>query len=371
MPAMQEAILNQPWIPPAPATSRLRTARLAVAMLFFLNGALFASWVSRIPAVQSARGLGNGDLGLALLAVALGAVVAMPLGGMLATRFGSARISNITALLYSAMLPALILAPNLAMFAVALFLFGAFHGGLDVAMNAQAVVVEKLYRQPIMSSFHALWSTGGLVGAATGGLIAAQGLTPLMHLSFVSLLSVAGTFLIVPHLLANERGVSALPKRAATLPRPMRGLMALGVVALCVMAGEGAMADWSAVYLRNNLQSSEGLAAAGYAAFSVAMAAGRFFGDWLSARFGPVNLVRVSGALAATGLSLALVSGEPATALAGFACVGAGFATIVPMVFTAAGRAPGISPGVALASVTTLGYVGFLAGPPAIGFAAE
>jgi predicted MFS family arabinose efflux permease len=259
--------------------------------------------------VQSARGLGNGDLGLALLAVALGAVVAMPLGGMLTARFGSDRISRITARLYCATLPTLVLAPNTVIFVTALFLFGAFHGGLDVAMNAQAVVVEKFYRQPIMSSFHALWSTGGLVGAATGGVIAAQGLTPLAHLSLVSLVSIAGTFFIVPHLPESERGNAVLPERAATFPRPTRGLVVLGAVALCVMTGEGAMADWSAVYLRNSLRTSEGLAAAGYAAFSIAMATGRFLGDGLSARFGPVNLVRVSGVLAATGLSLALVSG--------------------------------------------------------------
>src|SRR5882757_6827063 len=197
---MQEAVLNPAWAAPAPMPPRLRAARLAVAMLFFLNGALFASWVSRIPAVQSARGLGNGELGLSLLAVALGAVVAMPLGGMLSGRFGSERISKITALLYCLLLPVLILAPNLATFVITLFLFGAFHGALDVAMNAQAVVVEKLYRQPIMSSFHALWSTGGLAGAATGGLIASQGVTPLAHLSLVALVSLAGVFLIVPHL---------------------------------------------------------------------------------------------------------------------------------------------------------------------------
>jgi len=368
---MQEAVLNQVWAAPAPMPPRLRAARLAVAALFFLNGALFASWVSRIPAVKSVRGLGNGELGMALLTVALGAVVAMPLGGMLSGRFGSERISKVTALLYCALLPVLILAPNVTAFVLALFLFGAFHGALDVAMNAQAVVVEKLYRRPIMSSFHALWSTGGLAGAATGGLIASQGVTPLVHLGLVALVSFAGVFLIVPHLLTSEPVHAAVPEKSRRFPRPTVGLLALGAVALCVMAGEGAMADWSGVYLRDNLLTGEGLAAAGYAAFSLAMAAGRFLGDGLSARFGPVTLVRAGGILAATGLAVALVFGQPVAALIGFGCVGAGFATVVPMVFTAAGRTPGISPGVAIASVTTLGYLGFLAGPPVIGFVAE
>jgi predicted MFS family arabinose efflux permease len=368
---MQEAVINQIWPAPVAVNPKFRTARLAVAALFFLNGALFASWVSRIPAVQAARGLSHGDLGLALLAIAFGAVVAMPLGGVLSARYGSERVAKITALLYCALTPMIILAPNTWTFVATLFLFGAFHGALDVAMNAQAVVVEKLYRQPIMSSFHALWSTGGLVGAASGGLIAAQGISPLAHLSFAALLAMVGTIVIVPRLLQGEKHPGPAEKKTGKFPLPSRGLLALGIVALCVMAGEGAMADWSAVYLRSQLQTSEGLAAAGYAAFSVAMAAGRFLGDGLSARFGPVTLVRFSGVTAAIGLSVALFFDEPKTALFGFGLVGVGFATIVPMVFTAAGRTSGISPGVALASVTSLGYLGFLAGPPVIGFVAE
>jgi MFS family permease len=368
---MQEAVINQTWVAPVAVNPKLRTARFAVAALFFLNGALFASWVSRIPAVQAARSLSHGDLGLALLAIAFGAVVAMPLGGILSTRYGSERVSKVTALMYCVLTPMIILAPNTWTFIVTLFLFGAFHGALDVAMNAQAVVVEKLYRQPIMSSFHALWSTGGLVGAASGGLIAAQGVSPLAHLSFAALLAMVGTIVIVPRLLQGEKHTGPTEKKPGKFPLPSRGLLALGIVALCVMAGEGAMADWSAVYLRSQLQTSEGLAAAGYAAFSVAMAAGRFLGDGLSARFGPVTLVRFSGVTAAIGLSVALFFSEPKAALFGFGLVGVGFATIVPMVFTAAGRTSGISPGVALASVTSLGYLGFLAGPPVIGFVAE
>jgi len=366
-----EAVLDPSCPASTPVPARLRSARLAVAMLFFLNGALFASWVSRIPAVQAMRGFGHGELGLALLAVALGAVIAMPLAGVVTARQGGDRVCWISALLYCAALPALMVAPDTMSFVVALFLFGAFHGALDVAMNAQAVAVEKLYRQPIMSSFHALWSTGGLVGAASGGLFAAQGLTPLAHLSLIALLSVVGAVLILPHLVGNEGESAPSCNAPAGFSRPTCGLVALGAVALCIMMGEGAMADWSAVYLRKNLQTTEGLAAAGYAAFSIAMAVGRFLGDWLSARFGAVNLVRVSGLLAAMGLSLALFSQESAVALVGFAGVGAGFATVVPLVFSAAGRTKGVSPGVALASVSSLGYLGFLAGPPLIGFAAE
>jgi MFS family permease len=343
-------------------------------MLFFLNGVLFATWASRIPAVQAERGLGHGALGLALLSIALGAVIAMPLAGWLTARIGSDKVSKATALIYCAMLPGIVLAPDLVTFVLALFCFGASHGALDVAMNAQAVAIEKRYGKPIMSSFHALWSTGGLVGAATGGLLAAKGMKPLAHFDVVALLFGAAAVLVCPHLLnPPERQTSDTRelKRDSKFPLPSRELFALGTVALCIMAGEGAMADWSAVYLRNSVGTGESLAAAGYATFSIAMASGRFLGDYLTARFGSVNLVRVGGTVAASGLLLALVSGHAAISLIGFALVGAGFATLVPIVFSAAGNTAGKATGIALASVSTLGYLGFLIGPPFIGFAAE
>lgn len=362
------------WAAPARAESRPGAARWAVSGLFFLNGALFATWASRIPAVQAERALNPGQLGLALLAMALGAMVAMPVAGVLSARIGSDKVCRIAALIYCGILPGLVLAPGLPVFALCLFGFGAGHGALDVAMNAQAVAVEKRYRRPIMSSFHALWSTGGLTGAALGGLLAARGAGLLAHFLLAAGLLGAGAILTLPHLLeAGRPAVGALGGETAapTFSWPSRGLLALGAVALCIMLGEGAMADWSAVYLRSTLDAREGLATAGYAAFSIAMAAGRYWGDYLCARFGAVNLVRAGGALAAGGLLLALVSAQAPLALAGFACVGLGFATIVPMVFSAAGHGHGVAPGIAVASVTTLGYLGFLLGPPVIGFGAE
>ena len=349
-------------------------ARRAVSALFFLNGAIFATWASRIPAVQAARGLNHAELGLALLAMALGAILAMPIAGVLSARIGSDQVCRIAALVYGGSLPGLVLAPGLPLFALALFGFGAGHGALDVAMNAQAVVVEKRYQRPIMSSVHALWSTGGLTGAALGGLVAAHGTGLLAHFLLAAGLIGAGAILTFPHLLEARRpgpGARNGEPAAPTFSWPSPSLLALGAVALCIMLGEGAMADWSAVYLRHNLGAREGLATAGYAAFSIAMAAGRYGGDYLSARFGPVNLVRTGGAVAAGGLLLALVFPQASLALVGFACVGLGFATIVPLVFSAAGRGRGVAPGIAVASVTTLGYLGFLLGPPLIGFGAE
>ena len=349
-------------------------ARWAVRILFFVNGAVFATWASRIPAVQSERVLSNGALGLALLVLALGAVIAMPVAGLLIARIGSQKLCKVSALVFCATLPVVMVVPGTVLFFAALFCFGAGHGALDVAMNAQAVAVEKRYGIPIMSSFHALWSSGGLIGAATGGLLASQGLTPLAHTGIVALVLGTSVLLVFPHLLnagEQEHMASTTEGHNFTFTLPSRGIIALGAVVMCVMMGEGAMADWSAVYLRNVVRTKEGLAAAGYATFSIAMAAGRFLGDTLTARFGAVNLVRAGGVLAASGLLLALCFGHVAGTLVGLALVGAGFATIVPNVFSAAGNTRGTTPGMALASVTTLGYLGFLTGPPVIGLAAE
>lgn len=385
-------------------------ARRAVSALFFLNGALFATWVSRLPAMEAARGLSHAQLGLALLVIAAGAVIAMPLTGALSSRVGTALICRVTVAAYCIVLPLLAVVPGIPLWCLMLFLFGMSHGAIDVAMNAQAVAVEKRYPRPIMSAFHALFSTGGLVGAAIGGLLASVPLRPDLHFLLAAMVlgavALAASPCLLPHERAAEGGLAVDPvtcesavipagatasgqptaavpqvhgasstvskiRRRTAFQMPSRHLAALGVVALCIMMGEGAMADWTAVYLRRIVGTSEGLAATGYAAFSIAMAAGRFGGDFFAARFGAVNLVRGSALLATAGISLALLAPHPAAALSGFALVGAGFATIVPMVFSAAGRTPGMSPGAALASVTTIGYLGFLLGPPLIGFAAE
>ena len=385
---LMETILERSPVPTkAPALSAPRAARLvnplwlsrvAVAALFFLNGALFGTWVARIPAVKSSLGLSDGIFGIALLAMAFGATVAMPLSGWLSGRWGSHRVCQAVALVFCGLLPVVALAPNLPVFVAAVFLFGATHGGLDVAMNAQAVDVEKRHGRSIMSSFHALFSAGGLAGAAGGGLIAAHGLPPLAHFAGVAGLLALVAVLAFPHLLDDRPPARApRPGDADNEPHgfrfalPSAALVALGALAFSTMVGEGAMADWSALYLRRVLHSTEGLAAAGYAAFSITMAITRFFGDLVATHVGPVRLVRGGGLIALSGLALVLLSPLAGPALVGFACVGLGLATICPMTFSAAGRTPGMSAGAALSSVTTLGYLGFLIGPPLIGFAAE
>jgi MFS family permease len=346
----------------------LRLARFAVATVFFVNGAATANWLVRIPAIQSKLALSAGALGVTLFGVAVGALISMPWAGRLVARYGSRPVTQVAAVIFATVFLLPPLAPNAVVLFVALVALGAGHGALDVAMNAQAATVERQYGRPIMAGFHALFSLGGLVGAAMGGAIASHGTSPMAHL--------AGTA-VVAGSAASWVARSMLPANADAAPdhvpaaRPSGALLTLGIVAFCVLLGEGAMADWSAVYLRDVTSAGPGLAAAGYAAFSLAMATGRLVGDKLTLRVGATRLVRGGGVLAAIGLAMAIAFNSSWAAILGFGAVGAGLSISFPTVLTTASRLPGVTPGPAIATVSTFGYAGFLAGPPLIGFVAE
>jgi predicted MFS family arabinose efflux permease len=308
-------------------------------------------------------------LGLALLGMAAGSLVSMPLAGGLVSRLGSRPVVGATGLGFFLALPLLAWSPSLAFLVLALAFAGASGGSLDVSMNAHAVAVEKVQGRPIMSSFHAAFSLGGLAGAAVGGGVAAWGVGVAPHLASVSALSLAAFALAYLRMLPadEDRGQSGEP----ALARPTRALAGLGVISFCVLLGEGAMADWSAVYLKGTLGTGPGFAAAGFAAFSAAMVAGRLLGDRVTARFGPVALVRAGAAISAVGLGISLTVAHPAAALVGFACAGLGFSIVFPTALSAAGRTKDSATGPAIAAVATAGYFGFLVGPPSIGFVAE
>ncbi len=348
--------------------ARLRRARVAVLVVFFVCGAALASWAVHVPLVQKRLSLSDGWLGLALLAMGLGAVVAMPATGRLVGRFGSRRLTAITTTLLCLSLPLPILAPSAALLMASLLLFGALLGGMDIAMNVQAVGVEREWGRPTMSLFHGLFSVGGLVGAGLGGIVLEAGISPRVHAFTVSgvllVLSFAFLWKLIPET-AEQR--SAGP----SFGLPTGPLLALSVLAFIVFGGEGAMLDWSAVYLTNILSAGPGLAAGGYAAFSLMMAVGRVSGDRLVTRFGPGGFARSSAALAAVGLAAVLLTSEPLVAIAGFGLVGLGLSNLVPILFSAAARTPGAPHGAAIAAVATAGYFGLLVGPPVIGFAAE
>jgi MFS family permease len=353
---------------PQAGTAVPQSARVGVAILFFLNGTIFATWATRIPAVQARLAIRPAELGLALFGMAAGALVAMNLSGYLAARFGSRSVTTIAALSLCLILPLLALAPTLPALVATLVLFGASNGAMDVAMNTQGVAVERQYARPILNSFHACYSLGGLVGALAGGLVASYGIAPLPHFLGVALLCVLLTLSSARSLLSAHADAQRM---GVVFARPTRAILVLGLVAFCVVLGEGAIADWSAIYLNGTLRTGAGLAAAGYAAFSVVMAVGRGVGDQLTARFGPRTMVRLGGLVAAIGLTLALVVIWVPIVLLGLGLVGAGFSVVFPLTLSAAGHTPKQAAGTAIAAVATCGYVGFLIGPPVIGFIAD
>lgn len=366
----------------------LRRGRVAVSLLFLLYGVILGAWTSRIPAVKQGLGLSDGQLSVALLAFAAGAIVGMQTVGRLVDRFGSRQVMLPTALVDGCMLLAPAFAPDLALLVLALFGFGAVHGTLNVAMNANAVEVQRAWRRPIISSFHAVYSIGGFAGSAAGGLFARAGFGPGVTFASVTgfvVLAVAWASQWAVSPFADEPSARLVPipgksEDAADIRRK-RGISAsisisgpilfLGVLAFCCIAGEGAAADWSAVYLHDNLGTSAGFAASAYATFAICMTAGRLVGDRLTVALGPVRLVRGCGVLASVGLAVGLLIGTPIGGVIGFGCLGAGLSCIVPQVFSTAGNRDPARAGEAIARVSSLGFLGFIIGPILIGGAAE
>jgi MFS family permease len=346
-----------------------RAQRIAVTTIFFANGALVANWFARVPDVKLALGLSEGALSIGLLAMAVGALLSQPTAGWVIGKVGSRKVTAVMAL---ANCVALILpgfAFSLPLLMLTLFIYGASNGALDVAMNAQAALVERRYARPIMSSFHALWSVGGLLGATAGGLAVARGLATGQHFMIAAAVGAVIMLIAIRGLIPDGPAVSSSHEPAFALPT--RALLPMGIVALCALICEGAIGDWGAIYLREGLGSAAGVAAVGYAVFALTMAGGRFAGDWLATRFGSGNVVRAGGALVVAGIGLALISTMPVIAIAGYGLVGAGVSCVFPLIMSAAARTPGVAPGVGIAAMATAGYTGFLIGPPLIGGMAE
>jgi MFS family permease len=343
-------------------------------LLFLLFGMALGTWTARIPAVKGHLHLSDGQLSLALLAFAVGAIVGMAFLGRLVDRAGSTAVMVPTAFAEGVLLVPPAYMPSLVTLALALMVFGMVHGTLNIAMNANAIEVQRAWKRPIMSSFHAVYSIGGLIGAATGGLFAHAGAS--VGVTFGSV----GSVLIVFAAWATWWALPSGPVQGNEADQPAAAtgppvttrsyaLVFLGVLALCALVGEGAAADWSAVYLHDSLDSTAGFAACGYATFSLMMTAGRLLGDRLTARFGPVNLVRASGVLASLGLAGALLIGTPVAGVLGFGFLGAGLSFIAPQVYSAAGNRDPARAGRALSTVVSIGYAGFVLGPILIGSA--
>lgn len=347
-----------------------RKAQLGVAVVFFVHGLLFSSWAAHIPHIKAKLGLDNGTLGLALLGVPAGSIGAILLAGYLVPRIGSRRIVQVCLVGYCAAGPFVGIAASPFQLALALFAWGAFQGSLDISMNTQAIAVEKHLERPLMNGMHACWSIGAFAGAGTGALAVAVGMSLTTQLAVLGALAVIGAGWLTLGMLPDSADAPAGP----TERRPRRlspGLLTIAAIAFASFLCEGAAADWSAVYLRDTLESSAAVAGLAYTAFILAMVAVRLLGNRLTARYGAPAMISVLAALATVGFGAALAIATPAAALVGFLLLGLGVGTVVPSMFSAAGELPGIHPGVGVATVSGIAWIGFLCGPPLIGQLAQ
>lgn len=345
-----------------------RIYRIATCVFFFVAGLTFATWASRIPDIQNKLHLSDAGLGGVLLALPVGLMMSLPISGWLVGRFGSRQLVITGAILYPLTLILLGIAGSTLQLVFGLFLFGLFSNLINIAMNTQAVGVETLYGKSIMASFHGLWSIAGFSGALIGTFFVSAGLSPLIHFSIVCGMSVLLVLVSYKYTMPHDNAGS---KSQALFVKPDKRILILGLIAFCCMLCEGAMADWSGVYFKKVVHAPDSYTTLGYLAFTSTMALGRFVGDWLVTKFGIKKMLQMSGVIITAGLLIAVIFPYLLTAAIGFFLVGFGVSSVIPIVFGSAGRSTTMSPSTALATVSTIGFLGFLIGPPVIGFIAQ
>jgi MFS family permease len=344
-----------------------RTHRIAIASFFFIAGICFASWASRIPNIKLQLGLSEAALGGLLFALPVGSMTSLPISGWLVSRFGSKRIMQISSLVYPILLIGIGYSNSIVQLASLLFLFGLFGNMMNISVNTQAVGVEHLYKRTIMASFHGVWSLAGFSGAAIGTLMIACNINPMIHFIIIAFVTISIS------LIAQSKAIKKDDNKTGStfFAKPDMVLLKLGLIAFCCMAAEGTMFDWSGVYFQKIVHAPTSLITIGYAAFMCSMATGRFVGDKLVSSFGKKRILQASGIVIAIGLLIAVVFPSLIIATIGFLLVGFGVSSVVPLVYSQAGKSAKLSPGMALAAVSSIGFLGFLVGPPIIGFIAE
>ena len=356
-------------LPDTPATLKPAAGRAeqhSTRLLFLLAGFSAAAWASLVPVAKAATGVNEGQLGLVLLCLGIGSLLAMPVSGVVSTRHGCRKVLMVCGVALCACLPLLASVQNVFTLAAALFFFGAMIGTFDCVMNIQAVIVERDSKRPLMSGFHGFYSLGGLLGAATTSTIMDLGVSPFATVSSIALAGVLLLMLIRRHVLPYGN-----PAEGPPFALPRGEVLFLGMLCMTVFLVEGSMMDWSAVMLTENHGMPVAQAGYGFAAFSLTMTFGRLTGDRIVARVGRRSVVTVGGLLAMGGILLATLVPLWQAALLGYAMVGLGCSNIVPVLFTAVGRQTSMPQSVAVPAMSTLGYAGVLAGPAAIGFIAH
>ena len=345
-----------------------RKYRIATSIFFFIAGLTFSTWASRIPAIQAKLELSDAGLGAVLFALPAGLMTSLPVSGWLVSRFGSRPMVIVGSVFYPLILLLLASSTSVLQLVLSLFSFGIMGNLINIAMNTQAVGVETLYGRSVMASFHGLWSLAGFTGAVVGTFFVSRGLPPIIHFSIVSgvcvLLVILSYKFTLPHDIGHRQRQKAFVK-------PDKKILLLGMIAFCCLVNEGAMSDWSGVYFKNIVKAPASLITLGYVAFTSTMALGRFVGDSLVTKFGIKRMLQISGSVITSGLLLAVIFPYLATATAGFFLVGFGVSSVVPIVYGLAGKSTTMSAGAALAAVSTIGFLGFLIGPPLIGFIAQ
>ncbi len=350
------------------AIPTLRMNRIAVSVMFFLHGLCFASWAGRIPSIQENLQLSSATLGAILFALPAGFFVSLPFAGWLVGLLGSKRVVVTAAALYSVSLLFIGFSSTALALTISLFAFGFFANLLNISINTQAVIVERLYAKKLMATFHGLWSVAGFAGAAIGTLMIGSEIAPYKHYIFISVVILIATALCSFYLVTHD---DASEEKRPLFAMPDRSLLNLGIIAFCSMMAEGAMFDWSGLYFSQVISTSAELTGLGYTTFMIAMAGMRFFADGLSTKFGLKKLIQASGILTTAGLLLAVIQPTLIPSLIGFLLIGMGVSSVVPIVASAAGKSKVLSPGTALTAVSSLGFMGLLIGPPIIGFIAQ
>jgi MFS family permease len=342
--------------------------RIAISAFYFSMGLCFASWASRIPDIKTSLQLSEAELGTVLLALPLGQLVTMPLSGRLVTRYGSRSILSIAILFYAVQLTNIGWASEGWQLGLSLFIFGVVGNMSNISVNTQGVLAENIYKRSIMTSFHGVWSVAGFTGALIGLLMMNLRLTPREHFIVVA------AFVLMIVLIARRYlipGTSSPTEKKKLFSKPDRVLVQLGIIAFCSMAAEGAMFDWSGVYFKEIVEAPSSLVVLGYMSFMVMMAAGRFLGDKIISRIGRKKTIQLGGVLITMGLLVSVIFPYLVTATIGFLIVGIGVSSIVPTVYSTAARSSKIAPGMALATVSSISFLGFLIGPPIIGYIAH
>lgn len=344
--------------------------RIAVSVFFFCQGVCFASWASRIPDIKTNLHLSEAALGTLLLGLPIGQFVTMPFSGKAVTRFGSKNVLRIAILFYALALTNIGLVNAPWQLALCLFMFGVSGNLCNISVNTQGVNAEALYERPIMSSFHGVWSTAGFTGALTGLLMMKLQVKPYLHFWIIAGIVMILSQVFAKYLLHTPTSKSAASFKRMTMPHGL--LLQLGIIGFCCLSCEGCMFDWSGVYFKQVVKAPESLVSLGYASFMVMMATGRFVGDKLAAKFSRKKMVQVSGVLIFSGMMFAVLLPFLVTATIGFLIVGFGVSTIIPLLYSTVGKADlKVSKGIAIATVSSIGFLGFLMGPPLIGYIAQ